>query len=105
MKLLKQLLSCCASLLVATQCLAAEINQPIHLPNKAMNKINQVRLQGLVAESENKQLVNDELNRAGINQIEQLGCNLNIGNTVSGSSQLSGDRDVIITGDVINYCK
>lgn len=105
MKLLKQLLSSCVSILVVTQCLAADINQPVHLPNKAMNKINQVRLQGLVAEDENRKLVSDELNNAGINQIEQLGCNLNIGNTVSGSSQLSGDRDVIITGDVINYCK
>lgn len=105
MKLLKQILSCCASLLLVTQSLAADINQPIHLPNKAVNKINQVRLQGLVAKDEIGSLVNDELNQSGINQIEQLGCNLNIGNTVSSSSLLSGDRDVIITGDVINFCK
>lgn len=105
MKFLKQLFIYGASLLVATQCLAADINQPVHLPNKVMNKINQVRLQGLVAENEIGSLVNDELNRSGISQIGQSGCNLNVGNTVSGNSLLTGDRDVIITGDVINFCK
>lgn len=104
MKLIKSLLFCSTSLF-GLHSLAADINQPVHLPNKAVNKINQVRLQGLVAKDENQQLVEDELNKSGINKIEQFGCNLNVGNTVSSNSLLSGDRDVIITGDVINFCK
>lgn len=94
-----------AALLLSMQCQAGDINQPIHLPNKSVNKINQVRLQGLITEKEVGLRVDDELNATGLNQLEQFGCNLNIGNSVSGSSILSGERDVIITGDVINICE
>ena len=100
-----QILILSAGFLLGTQSMAGDINQPIHLPNKSVNKINQVRLQGLITEKETRLSVDDELNATGLNQIEQFGCNLNIGNTVSGSSLLSGDRDVIITGDVINVCE
>ena len=105
MKTQIQILLFGTSLLVGSYCLAADINRPIHLPNESVNKINQVRLQGLIAEKENEANVNDELNAAGLNRIQQFGCNLNIGNTVSGSSLLSGERDVIIAGDVINVCE
>ena len=37
------------SFLISSFCLAGDINQPNHLPNDARNKINQVRLKGLVA--------------------------------------------------------
>ena len=84
--------------------LAGDINQPTHLPNKAMNKINQVRLKGLTARVENENAVAREFQNIGIGRIEQLGCNVNLGNTIVSSGNLSGDRDVIITGDVINYC-
>lgn len=84
--------------------LGGDINQPTHLPNKAMNKINQVRLKGLTARVENENAVVREFQNIGIGRIEQLGCNVNLGNTIVSSGNLSGDRDVIITGDVINYC-
>ncbi|MCU7845367.1 MAG: hypothetical protein KZQ93_16175 [Candidatus Thiodiazotropha sp. (ex Monitilora ramsayi)] len=84
---------------------AGDINQPTHLPNNAMNKINQVRLKGLTARIENENAVSREFQNIGIGRIEQLGCNLNLGNTIVSSGNLSGDRDVIITGDVINYCE
>ncbi|MCU7851825.1 MAG: hypothetical protein KZQ80_06400 [Candidatus Thiodiazotropha sp. (ex Monitilora ramsayi)] len=84
---------------------AGDINQPTHLPNNAMNKINQVRLKGLTARIENENAVSREFQNLGIGRIEQLGCNLNLGNTIVSSGNLSGDRDVIITGDVINYCE
>ncbi|MBT3047954.1 MAG: hypothetical protein G8D61_16920 [gamma proteobacterium symbiont of Ctena orbiculata] len=83
---------------------AADINQPTHLPNRAMNKINQVRLQGLVAEDEIEKDVAQEFGNIGIDRLQQTGCNLNLGNTIVSSGNLSGDRDVIITGDVINFC-
>lgn len=105
MKTQIQALLISASFLLSTQCLSGDINQPIHLPNKSVNKINQVRLQGLITEKEVGLQVDDELNATGLNQIEQYGCNLNIGNSISGSSILSGERDVIIAGDVINVCE
>lgn len=105
MKAQIQIIFLSAGFLFSTLSMAGDINQPIHLPNKSVNKINQVRLQGLITEKETRLTVDEQLDAANLNQIEQFGCNLNIGNTVSGSSLLSGERDVIITGDVINVCK
>ncbi len=105
MKLILTIFLISSVLMFGTQINAADINEPVHLPNRTVNKINQIRLQGLVAEDENRELVEDELNKSGLNSLEQTGCNLNIGNTVSSSSILPGDRDVIITGDVINLCE
>ena len=97
---------CSTALLLCTIPLpAADINSPVHLPNKAVNKINQVRLKGLVTDDETRAQVGEELNRIGLDRFEQNGCNLNIGNTTSANSLLSGDRDVIVTGDVINVCQ
>lgn len=84
---------------------AGEINQPSHLPNRVMNKINQVRLLGLTAEEDYEALEDDTLNLPGIGTLDQIGCNLNVGNTVGDASRTGGSRDVIINGDVINFCK
>ena len=84
---------------------AGDINQPTHLPNDARNKINQVRLKGLVADEEFEGIAKDAIGSSDLNLIEQYGCSVNIGNTVADNSVSSGDRDVIVTGDVINFCK
>ena len=93
------------SCLIGSTCLAGDINQPTHLPNEARNKINQVRLKGLVADDEFKDIAKDAINPSDLNLVEQYGCSVNIGNTVADNSVSSGDRDVIVTGDVINFCK
>ena len=84
---------------------AGDINQPTHLPNRAINKITQVRLLGLTAERENEGLLEDELSGIGIGNFNQVGCNLNVGNSIGDAPGPGGDRDVIINGDVINVCK
>lgn len=93
------------SFLISSFCLAGDINQPNHLPNDARNKINQVRLKGLVADDEFEGIVDDAIGSPGSALIDQYGCSVNIGNTVADNSVSSGDRDVIVTGDVINFCK
>ena len=85
--------------------MAGDINQPTHLPNEAKNKINQVRLKGLVADDEFEDIAKDAISSSDFGLIEQYGCSVNIGSTVADSSVTSGDRDVIVTGDVINFCK
>ena len=106
---MKRILSICAPVVCLviwpSAPFAGDINQPTHLPNRAVNKITQVRLLGLTAEEENEGLLEDELSSIGIGNFNQSGCNLNVGNSIGEAPGLGGDRDVIINGDVINVCK
>lgn len=98
---------CLSLLFLVTQhdAYAGDINLPTHLPNRAINKINQVRLLGLTAERDNESRIDEELGELGIGSLNQSGCNLNVGNSIGAAPRLSGDRDVIINGDIINFCK
>lgn len=104
LNLSKYILAVSTSLL-AVASLAGDINQPKHLSNESMNKINQVRLYGLVAGGAYKDKIEDELKDSDFDNFGQSGCDVSIGNSRQPNSLSFGERDVIITGDVINYCK
>lgn len=91
--------------LISSYGIAGDINQPNHIPNDARNKINQVKLRGLLADDEFEGIVEDAIGSPESALIDQYGCSVNIGNTVADNSISTGDRDVIVTGDVINFCK
>ena len=89
-KLYSILLFIPASCLISSVCFAGDINQPTHLPNESRNKINQVRLKGLVADDEFNDIVKDSINPSDLNLVDQYGCTVNIGNTVADNSVSSG---------------
>lgn len=84
---------------------AQQINQPKHIPNNLLNKVTSVRLRGLTLESEIRDQVDEELQGAGIDDFVRQDCSLNIGNTNDVSRTASVDRDVVIVGDVVNFCR
>lgn len=94
-----------ASFLLPGTSFAQEINHPkSHIPNHLANKITNVRLRALVAEDEIGDEVNEQLHGIGFRGFEQVGCNVNIGNIANTSPGASLDKDVVVIGDVINYC-
>ncbi|MGI9304026.1 MAG: hypothetical protein ACR2RB_15195 [Gammaproteobacteria bacterium] len=108
MKLLTWLASTALVLSVGAQSigLAQEINHPkSHLPNHIANKITNVRLRALVAEEEINAELDDQFGSGGFQGLDRSGCNVNVGNTTYTSPGANIDKDVVIVGDVINYCQ
>ena len=85
---------------------AQNINQPkSHLPNDIANKVSRIRLKALVTEAESEEEVEDEFDRLGISNFGPPGCSVNLGNTLSTGPGSNVEKDVVIVGDVINYCQ
>ena len=85
-------------------CKAQSINQPkSHLPNDIANKVTQVRLKTLVIEEEVRNKVDGQLKNFSIRGLERGGCDLNLGNTIASGSSV--ETEVVIVGDVVNYCR
>lgn len=86
---------------------AQNINQPkSHLPNDIANKVSNIRLRGLVLEDEVDGELEGQFDDEGIlNFGTPGGCSVNLGNTLSPGTGASVDKDVIVVGDVINFCQ
>lgn len=72
-----------------------EINMRTHVDNASMNKIAGARLQGMLVGSD----------RSSSPNTGKRDCVTQIGNQNSNQSLIGSQQDVIVIGDVINFCQ
>ncbi len=74
----------------------SDINQRTHIDNSSMNKISGARLRGMLVGSDRKK------RSPGTGDQD---CVTQIGNQGSNQSLIGNQQDIIIVGDVINFCQ
>ncbi|MGI9332844.1 MAG: hypothetical protein ACR2RL_06760 [Gammaproteobacteria bacterium] len=82
---------------------AQQINGPPLLRSNTANKITNVRLRALNSEDDDER--QRELERGLIDRDPQSGCDIFLGNSSFSGARSSVDRDVIVVGDIINFCR